>query len=272
MKIVHRISLNATIELKREFLAAGINLRERPNLPEGFAWFDIEESDVRWPMVAELIHKHRAGDLARTEFTCEEVEKAEALGLAATWHRGYPQPDRDFAYRSVTYDLREFCEVCGVGRRQKAPFRIRGGEPSWRRGKIFQLNWVFDEFFVERGLWEAVIAPLGVDARPVLDASSKTELQTVVQLDIASRASALLSGYPKERCQKCGRDKYVPITRGAYPYIAIGSTGSHAVKTLDYFGSGHSAFQEVIISRDLGVALRRAGVKGVKFIPVSAAS
>jgi hypothetical protein len=43
------------------------------------------------------------------------------------------------------------------------------------------------------------------------------------------------------------------------------------VKTAEYFSSGGSAFREVIVSRELGAALRSAGIRGAWFIPVAAA-
>jgi hypothetical protein len=269
MKIVHRVSLNSTIELRQEFLAAGINLRNRPELPAGLVWFDISESDPRWLEVAKLTEKHRGLDVAWTEFTPDEIETARAVELDRCWQRGYPQPENGFGYLAVTYDLTEYCESCGVGARQKAPFRIRGGEPPWRRRRMFQLNWVHDEYFVEQGLWDAVFRPLEVGSIPVLDASSKKALQTVVQLDVPARASAMLGGYPKERCQSCNRDKYLPIVRGPFPHVDIDSTGTHVLKTVEYFGSGHSAFQSVIISKELCAALRAADVNGVDFVPVA---
>src|ERR1700722_5708817 len=65
--------------------------------------------------------------------------------LQATGHFGYPQPE--VGYESWVYDPNSYCGRCGIGGAQRNPFRFRS-EPKARHSKFYQLNWVFDEFFV----------------------------------------------------------------------------------------------------------------------------
>lgn len=261
MRIIHRISVNVSPEMVREFLALGLEVRE------GLVSFDIDESDGRWPDISELANRHRAADVPRTTFTNTELEQAPAAKLGATWHHGYPEPSDDFGYLDLTYDLSDYCDSCGIGLVQKAPFRMVG-EPRWGRKKILQLNWVFDEFFVKPDLWEISLRPVGVNATPVLDAHSDKLLSTVVQLHLPVGASAILDGYPKTTCIVCKRQKYEPIARGLFPPVEIDSSAS-LVKTEQYFGSGSSAARSVIVSNALMKVLSDAEAGGADFMPVA---
>lgn len=261
MRIVHRVSLHATPEVVAELAAAGIAAGT------GLQTFEIAESDPRWPRVAELVERHEAVDLVRTDFTARECEQAPALQLIPTWHHGYPMPDEDEGYLSATFDLAEYCASCGIGLRQKAPFRMIR-EPRWGVRSILQLNWVFDAFFVTPSLWRAAFEPAGIGARPVLDERGTRELSTVVQLDIPSIAP--VSGLPSQGspCVACGRRKHLPWVRGPFPPVDLG--GGHAVKTNAWFGSGASAWRAIVISGDLYRRLRALRVRGVGFVPVAA--
>ena len=83
-------------------------------------------------------------------------------------------------FRQASYDLGQFCERCGVGLKQTAPFQMIG-EPKWGKRGILQLNWVFDQFFATPGIWASVFDPHGVASRVVTDTKGR-ELKTVVQL------------------------------------------------------------------------------------------
>lgn len=262
MKIIHRVSVNANSDARDQFSAIGVDLSP------GFASFELEEGDARWPNVADLVARLGAVDVTRTEFTSRELDGAIALAMVPSWHHGYPQPQEDLGYLRVAYDLAEYCASCGTGLRQVSPFRMRT-EPRWGRHGVLQLNWVFDEFFVKPEAWETAFRPHGIRARPVLDPQGRRELRTVVQLEVDERSSALLAGRPMSECRACGRVKYDPVTRGLFPRVSI---GAHIAKTEEYFGSGASAWRAVIVSADIYKSIRGAGITGVAFAPVSSGS
>lgn len=182
MKITHRIGLNATPTLVAALGRLGIPIP----VDSGFAVFDIDEDSLVWPAVSEIVAAHRLSDVPHTSFDATEVAGSEHLALLPTWHHGYPQPDDDFRYREITYNLDDFCEECGIGLTQKAPFRFKR-EPRWGRNGIMQLNWVFDEFFVTPELYEEAFRPLGIAAMPVFDTKER-ELTSVVQLVASTRS------------------------------------------------------------------------------------
>jgi hypothetical protein len=120
MRIVHDIAASVTEETAAELRALGIELSST-----GFITFDVDEGDAKWPRVAEWTARHGAVDTVRTEFTSDEIGRATWLELMPEWHHGYPQPEEDFGYLQVTYDLRDYCNACGMGLRQRSAFRMK---------------------------------------------------------------------------------------------------------------------------------------------------
>jgi hypothetical protein len=232
------------------------------------AIFDVEESSPAWSELQPLMADWSALDMIRTEFSVAELKQADHLQMGPGWHHGYPQPDDDFGYVNRTYNLQTYCPVCGIGGDQSAPFRMKR-EPKWGKRQILQLNWVFDEFFVQPQVWRDVFQPFGIEMLPVLEHRSGQELKTVVQLKIVSGASSrlLLGEAPFQRCESCHRTKYLPLTRGKFPAVAV-APDSQIIKTHEYFGSGGSAWNAIIISADLFRQIDKHKVKGVRFTPL----
>jgi hypothetical protein len=264
VEIVHRLALSVDQTTQAELATFGIDV------PLGFAGFDVSESAIEWPAIQDWIRRRKPSDIARARFSEDEIRQAPWLTLQADLQQGYPQPrEDDFGYLQATFDLSDYCPACGIGLQQKAPFQMKG-EPRWGRWGILQLNWVFDEFFVKPDVWETVFKPHGVGERPVENRSGRT-LETVVQLVVDELIHLDTSGLASETCTSCGRVKYLPITRSPIVPL-IGRPTGHMVKSAEYFGSGASAYREVIVSQELGSTLRFAGITGASFVPVAGAS
>jgi hypothetical protein len=270
VEIVHRLSLN----MDRADQAALVDLGLE--LPPGYLGvsplrlvaFDVVESDPKWPRWHEWINRRRPSDIVQTRFSSEEIGEAQHLSIRADKQIGYPQPhEADFGYLEATYDLSDYCEACGVGKLQKAPFQMKR-EPKWGRRGILQLNWVFDEFFAQVGEPASVFQASGVEVRPVTD-RSRTELNTVVQLSGTETVDLETRNLDAQSCPKCGRVKYLPVVRGMIPALLDRPTAS-MVKSVEWFGSGASAWRETIITQEVRAALDRSGIQGLAFIPVAA--
>jgi hypothetical protein len=165
MEVIHRVSFSD--EAGRRHLLSSLDIRfktsESPLVRT--LWFDIDETHPAWGQVRELMAKSNAGDIVQTRFTTKELNEAEYLQMTPDWHYGYPQPERKHGFLAATYDLSDYCSACGIGRRQNAPFQMKG-EPKWGKRQILQLNWVFDEFFVYPAVWESVFEPFGLEPIP----------------------------------------------------------------------------------------------------------
>lgn len=259
MRIIHRISFNSSPALKKELASLGLEVEE-----QGLVTFEVDESHPHWLELKVWAEQHRAVDFVTTKFTAREVSTAGWSDLCPTWHHGYPQPDEQ--YRKLIYELNDWCSQCGIGQRQKAPFRMKK-EPKWGKKGILQLNWVFDEFFVKPGVWESVFRPHNIKARTVHNTKG-VPLTEVLQLEITNDADIDVSCANLEgtECEQCGQTKYLPFTRGFFPPL-VGSSQSRIVRIRQWFGSGYSAFNPILVSKELVADLLAHKVKGVSFWP-----
>ena len=267
MKIIHRVSLTPSQSQRMTLLSLGLHLIEQDSQLVRLVSFDVEEGEESWPKVKLLIEEWNAADFVRTEFSRKELEAASFLqGFALL--KGYPQPANDFGYLKATYDLSVYCQACGMGKTQVAPFRMIG-EPHWGKKHILQLNWVFDEFFVLPQVWEAVFRPIGIGRSVVLDDRTGKELQNVVQVVIKDVAPSALTmaDYPWESCGGCGRKKYLPISRGFFP-LFVADPASQVCRTQEFFGSGSSAWNATVVASDVYRAMQSHKLAGVTFVPL----
>lgn len=261
MQIVHRISVNAEASDRKQLAALGIVVGG-----EGFVTFEVDEEHESWKALEAWIAKRKAVDLVYTRFTKQETVSARWLQFRGDWHYGYPQPNQDeFGYLAVSYDLTDYCVECGCGKRQKAPLQIKS-EPKWGRRAAFQLNWIFDEFFVTPELWKKVFKPRGIECRPVTNTKGVV-LKTVVQLVVDDVVAIHTEGLPFETCVKCRRVKYLPHARGPFP-APERTPSKQMIKTKQYFGSGARAFHSVLVSDEIRDALAKENVRGASVTPV----
>ena len=268
MEVIHHIGINADATTRAELRQIGIDI----DIDERLAVFDVAESAANWRQVDEWLARRNASHIVWTTFTPAEIAAAPWLGLRADQHQGFPQPrDDEFGYLEVTYDTTDYCPACGIGLRQKAPFQMKGDPNTGRRG-ILQMHWVYDEFFATPGVWESVLRPLGIASRPVTKPSGAV-LEKVVQIvndDVVPVDVAGLGPAPGEPliCPTCGRAKYRPVVRGPLPAPLVEPRG-HIARSEQWFGSGASAYREVLVSAELVAALRAARVRGASFIPAT---
>lgn len=174
MRIIHRVSITPNESQRDTLLSLGLPLIESTSPLIRLVSFDIEEGDAIWPRVKALIDQWKPTDFVRTEFTQAECDTASFLWMLGS-EKGYPQPKGGFGYLKATYDLSDYCAACGIGEKQRAPFRMKG-EPKWGKKHIFQLNWVYDQYFVPPSIWEEVFRPFGIGRLPVLNHRTGEEL------------------------------------------------------------------------------------------------
>jgi hypothetical protein len=268
MKVVHRIGLNSTAELRRDLALLAKRFIGKGNpLTSNFVVFEIAECDPDWPAVRDWIRDSLRGDvldIVHTTFDEQELSHAKYLSMDRAFVQGYPQPDADYRYRAITYSGQP-CQ-CAVGMRQVAPFQFKK-EPNWGRNGIMQLTWVEDEYFVTPRVWEKVFRPHGIDSRPVSDRKGRT-LETVVQLVFAEEVGLDTSGLAiAQECALCGQTKFKGIVRGYLPRLCS-APGTHGFRSKEVFGYNLQAYRQVIVSQSVRHALQENKVRGVTFVPV----
>ena len=262
MKIVHKFSVT---ESDKDMLCAFQEMGISSKDISGIWFFQVAESDPQWEQVDKIIKKFKLRHMIHTEFASSEKKAAKYLSMIPSWHHGFPQPEDDFAYLPIVFDLKNYCSHCGAGLKKIAPFRMKT-EPHWGKKSILQLNWEFDEYFVKPEVWEKIFKPMGIGSRPVLNHQTNKVLETVLQIEVTETVSLDLNNLPFEECSGCGARKYLPITKGLSPF-PLETPSSNMFKSNQYFGSGGSAYNMVFISNALYSAIEEIKIKGVEFAP-----
>lgn len=227
--------------------------------------FDVDEADPQSEAILEALSAWEIGTTVRTEFTPSEVAAADWCEVAPQWHHGYPGPDwKGNGYLAATYDTASWCPECGIGLKQKSSF-VMTGEPNWRKNRVLQLNWIFDEYFVHPDVWLSAFEPLGIPYRDVHDHHGQV-LSTVRQIVVEESASVDTTTLTATSCSACARPKYSHVVRGGLPLVRI-IPGQHCASTRELFGSGASASRAILFSKEL--VLRLTNVRGIEFRPVT---
>lgn len=192
----------------------------------------------------------------------------------STGQFGYPQPENDFGYLNLTYDSTVGCPTCGVGKSQCKPFRFKS-EPNAKNNQFLGLNWVFDQIFV-RDVVKVEFERNGITgvgfSRPILHKSEK-ELETIYQTHVDTILPKALIGdnlttetckYPTDKKSLkfvetigsqlvkgpfCGKLKYnYPQGQKMVFDTKAFRNLPDFVRTHEWFGSGGSASQPILIS------------------------
>jgi hypothetical protein len=297
VKINHRIALRQDDPFRRELDRLGLDYdRGDPDnmLRLAISVLNVTEDQPEWPEVERLVAKYRPGNHSVTNlFTKVELDTAEWLQLNARGHHCYPQPEEDFGYQEVTYNVSNYCRHCGIGGVQEAPFRLRA-EFKASHSQILQLNWVFDEFFLRdearEGLRSAAIT--GIDYMAPLLHQSDRRVERVVQMFVRTKLPPALDpiGFQPVTCKPqneewhamqrlrpsepekllyCGRVKYQYAHKGPYRFDKKAfAEAPDVVKSDEWFGSGASAHRLVIVSQGFRQAVVKAKWHGVSFEPI----
>lgn len=235
---------------------------------------DIKESDFRWPFIEEYLKAHEMYAYAQMIFTKEELSAAPWLHVRSNWHFGYPQPEDGFAYQTITYTSRHYCDKCGSGLEQVAPFRMKS-KPKWGRRHFLSMNWVFDELFTDDAGKTALEAVSGLSFREVLNKKGTLPHAGVHQLVIPHiLPSGLLPDDQTIRkvytCPHCSTTKYIASGAGMLRFQAeIFEDAPDVVKTAEVFGDGRLCYRDILVRQSVYRLLTEAKLDGgLVFEPV----
>lgn len=275
MRIWHRLTFSDRNGVERNLREWGIVYKKSPLPGGGFLiHIDTEESDARWRKLSALAQAKDAVDLFDTDFTADEIRAARWVRLIPTFEQGYPQPHEQMVWRRLTYE--DQCPQCGVGYRQRAPFRI-SSEPRLGKHDFVCLHWTYSIFCTMRVLaalqlnslrgyrvWEAIIdstqQPSKLVSQLVFPIVTEPGLVDIDQLD-------------SETCPECKITKYGYHKRG-YMRIKRESleSDSDIMQTHEWFGSGgYGGFREILISNRLARLILEERWIGVRLKPIALA-
>ncbi len=268
MEIVHRISFNSkrNANAVRQLTDLGIPLEHGPII----TGCDVSETNPSWCKIKKIVTDSNLPFITDKRFTEAEIRSSKWVFVRPDYIWGYPMPDQDMGYKSLSFDRASECPVCGAGRRQTAQLRLKG-EPSWRGRAFLGINWILDicarpdvvDSMRKQGL-------SGFEAAPILEHKSAGPLQTVLQLRFAEEtACGLLDDNLERESPSCGHVKYIGASREIYRFRADALTGCpDFVQTAQWFGSGHLAVKLVLASSAFANLYMNNAWKGLRLEPV----
>jgi hypothetical protein len=274
MEIWHRHGYNHLDNVESELDAIGVKYKKTPGFQGAYAiTFEITESDPRWPQANELMRRKSAADFVWTEYTPEETLKAEWLKVGAIKHIGLAQPEANSGWREVSFD--GGCRQCGVGARQKAPFRIKS-EPrlktlfatvgnGWPLFAVSQIVGAFKDAGV-RGYetWSVLLHKSG---RPSA-CLQQMYIPTIAQPALVEEA-AESERFWKETCRVCGQLRYTFYTRGMMPLRRSQLASDVDLQLTDeWFGTARASRREILVSNRVARVIMALPATGIVLWPV----
>lgn len=252
MEIFHRISFNASNKnsLLSWILDNGIKYKSIKLPLDGglLTSFDFSETDPRWKELSKILDQIKAVDIIDTFFTEQEIRMAQFVRLIPVAEIGYPQPESTWSRDHQNYI--GYCSKCGTYI-DKENFRIRKNLTLEKRD-FASLYWTYSLLsskIVCNDFQEAGFK--GFNCRDVF--IHTTNLPSgIMELAISKTPQALLIDgellNPKI-CDQCGTKKYLPHMKGVMKFNKrIFNMQYDLFQTHEWFGSGHAAYREVIIS------------------------
>jgi hypothetical protein len=242
MKILHSVGKRWEKDQVESLSRFGIEVKE-----DIFSYVSIERD--QFELIKDIIMRPNRVYFVGADFDKADMEAADWLALTGLVAFGYPQPDGTFDFLDVVYDTSHHCKKCGVNRgRQKNPFRISSDKTKMPG---FQLEWIHDEIFVKREVYDDIFLPLGIEFWPVLIHRSGQISEHVVQLDLPECDWDFdLSGTQFEICEECGKKKYQVTPMDFLPPLN-GEPPNQIFHGREYYGSGGQADRRLFLSQEL---------------------
>lgn len=274
MEIWHRISFNG--DTKPDFklcidrLAINYKTSSLPNHIIGLIYFDIAESDPHWMEVEDLIHKFGASNIYDTVFSEDEILAAKWCRLMPVFEQGYPQPEKTWNTKRGEYE--GVCPKCGVYSRQKESLRIKK-EPRLGKHHFMSLFWTYVLFTTPAVLSRFASHQLqGYEVWPVLIHKTGQPSEIVSQIYIPNITDAVLipeMDLPQSACSQCGVVKYQYHKRGYMQFSQnLLNSDLDFMLTQEWFGDGHAAFREILISNRVARLIIDHKWQGARLKPV----
>ena len=253
----------------------------------------IDDDHSLWPEVRQLCEELAIRIETGIEYSRQDILAADWCLVNAIGSLDYPQPEKNFGYRSLTFDLTSYCPRCGIGRIQDRPYRLKPQKQP-KRYHFFSPGWDHQSLFctteVQSLLQENRVS--GTKFIHPVQNGNGSEIPFLVQIFPArelpsgiiplgqfavdcepnnqERWEPPASAFWNQRPPYCGRTKYhVPYrTRLVHYKKETFANAEDVVLSHEWFGSGGHAMQQVIVSRKfVSIALDK-GLKGLEFSPV----
>lgn len=248
-----------------------------------FLEFFIYENTPNFYTLKEELSKYKIQSQIGTIYEKVDIDNAEWF-IINTGSYQYPQPEDN--YKEATFNLENYCKHCGLGKVQKAPFRLKT-EPKQHNNQFWGLHWEYEPIFVRQEakniLEKEKIKGISF-SNPVLNKKDKI-IEGFYQMHIKEIAEEGFDNHNaqtitckinnEENCNTdlnikcCRRIKYHHPQIGGYLFDKIIFDKSNdIVMSKEYFGSGASANRLKIVSKNFKDLVERNKLKGLYFKPI----
>lgn len=270
MEIIHQLVFKSREEPKLfQFLeSTGIKFKA-VKLPDNSGLSvsaQIEESNPAWSSMSRFIDKENILHSFETIFSEREILDAEWLRVVNVFEHGYPQPENGWIKKPNNYG--EFCASCGVFKQTKPYYIFK--EPTLGKNKFMSLIWTGDSLFTVPEVIEALKNNQikGIEVWEVMIHKSKQPARSIFQIFIPEITAPSLidkESLANSTCSGCGVTKYEYHRYGKMFYKQNGiPQGVDIVRTHEWFGSGHLAYREILISNRLAKIIIENKWKGLR--------
>lgn len=265
MEIWHRITFGHKDSVDADLEAMRIQHKKTALPGTGYLiHIEVSESDSRWPQLAALVQEKNALDVCDTTFTSSEILSAQWTRLVPVFQQGYPQPQETWIRNPINYE--DHCPKCGTFR-QEASFRLKK-EPVLGDNVFMSLYWTYALFCTSQVLnefrahkirgyevWDAIVHKTNIPSKRV----SQLFIPT-----IANPGLVRVENLKKEMCPSCNVTKYYPHMRGVM-YLKRDAllTDVDIIQSYEWFGSGHAAYREILVSNRIARLVLDRSWRGV---------
>ena len=247
--------------------------------------FSLYEDNPQFNVIKQEISKFLETHFIGTEYEKTDIINAEWF-IVNTGEYQYPQPEEDNGYLNATFNLDNYCLLCGIGKVQNAPYRLRT-EPKQHNNQFWGLNREFEAIFVRQEAKHILEREKVKGIRfsnPILhkknlpiDGFYQLHIDTILNIGFDSyNAKTItckinneenLNVDPGSLC--CGRVKFHHPEIGGYLFNAgIFDKSLDIVESKEYFGSGGSANRLQVVSKRFKDIVEKNKLKGLSFIPI----
>jgi len=245
--------------------------------------FYLYEDNPDFGLIRQEISKFLEPQVIGTEYEKADIKNAEWF-IASTGQYQYPQPEDE--YLGKTFDLVNYCSLCGIGQVQNAPFRLKT-EPKQHNNQFWGLHWEYFAVFVRQET-KSILEKEKIKgirfSKPVLN-KENVEIDGFYQLHIDTILNKGFDSYNtktitcklnnEENCNTdinlkcCGRIKFHHPMIGGYLFDkTIFNPDFDIVQSNEYFGSGASANRIQIVSKRFKELVEKNKLKGLSFKPI----
>lgn len=266
MIIKHQVTFSKNDKRRKVFEKLGVRVENAGTICS----FLIMENDPLWPEVKKKLKEKKIQSKSCAVFSQMEVLSAEWCVIFPRFISGYPMPDLGWEWKECSYTPEQECKDCGIGLRQKAPIHLKG-EPKLGRNHFMGIFWMYD-IFARNEVFEVLSQDgiTGFEAYPAMHYKKKAPLKTIKQLKILKEhRPCIVNDNLVHDKTPCGHVKYNVLTRGMFKFRHDAFVDrADLIRTHEWFGSGHSAFQLVLASAKFVQLYMERKWRGLSLAPI----